>query len=214
MGNPRMNCVADDLHRRPLADRGSPGRTNGNAVTNPRIRVCSTVVLTALSPALRNRFIPRRPDLLSRDATRAPKIVDNEHQSSCARTGYPTASSNPTTTSSPSAATPGTGSSISHGRSCPSVSATGPIGRDQGVLVLYMKPLRQVFCDRHRNRVSAKIVVLSDVRSEPASSSWPIAVCTSGWRIVLNAVRRIGCNQYVPRSPVRPDLVNHWRDQY
>ena len=26
--------------RRPLADRGSPGRTHGNAVANPRIRVC------------------------------------------------------------------------------------------------------------------------------------------------------------------------------
>src|SRR4029450_1550173 len=49
--NIRVNCVADDRHRRPLADRGSPGRTHGNAVTNPRIRVCSTVVLTALPPA-------------------------------------------------------------------------------------------------------------------------------------------------------------------
>src|ERR1700674_4684252 len=56
-----MNCVADDLHRRPLADRGSPGRTHGYAVTNPRIRVCSTVVLTVPSPALRNSFIPPRP---------------------------------------------------------------------------------------------------------------------------------------------------------
>src|SRR5215207_3077413 len=54
-GNPRMYCVADDRHRRPLADRGSPGRTHGNAVTNPRIRVCSTVVLTALPPAPRTR---------------------------------------------------------------------------------------------------------------------------------------------------------------
>src|ERR1044072_1558941 len=50
-----MNCVADDRHRRPLADRGSPGRTHGNAVTNPRIRFCSTVVLTALPPAPRTR---------------------------------------------------------------------------------------------------------------------------------------------------------------
>src|SRR3954463_10897000 len=56
-----MNCVADDRHRRPLADRGSPGRTHGNAVTNPRIRVCSTVVLTALPPALRNRSILPHP---------------------------------------------------------------------------------------------------------------------------------------------------------
>ena len=61
MGNPRMNCVADDRHRRPLADRGSPGRTHGNAVTNPRIRVCSTVVLTALPPALRKRSILPQP---------------------------------------------------------------------------------------------------------------------------------------------------------
>jgi hypothetical protein len=49
---------------------------------------------------------------------------------------------------------------------------------------------------------------------QPASSSWPVAVCTSGRRIVLSAVRRIGCNQYVPRSPVRPDLVNRWRGRY
>src|SRR3954468_3757031 len=60
-GNPRMNCVADDLHQRPLADRGSPGRTHGNAVTNPRIRVCSTVVLTALPPAPRTRSILPQP---------------------------------------------------------------------------------------------------------------------------------------------------------
>ena len=81
MGNPRMNCVADDLHRRPLADRGSPGRTHGNAVTNPRIRVCSTVVLTAPSPALCNSFIPRCPDFMMGLHARA-KIIDNEHQSS------------------------------------------------------------------------------------------------------------------------------------
>src|SRR3954465_5951063 len=56
-----MNCVADDRHRRPLADRGSPGRTHGNAVTNPRIRVCSTVVLTALPPAPRTRSILLKP---------------------------------------------------------------------------------------------------------------------------------------------------------
>src|SRR3954466_16197637 len=52
-----MDCVADERHRRPLADRGSPRRTHGNAVTNPRIRVCSTVVLTALPPASRTRSI-------------------------------------------------------------------------------------------------------------------------------------------------------------
>src|SRR5690349_2476257 len=56
-----MYCVADDRHRRPLADRGSPGRTHGTAVTNPRIRVCSTVVLTALPPAPRTRSILPQP---------------------------------------------------------------------------------------------------------------------------------------------------------
>src|SRR3954471_17838512 len=54
-GTLAVNCVADDRHRRPLADRGSPGRTHGTAVTNPRIRVCSIVVLTALPPAPRTR---------------------------------------------------------------------------------------------------------------------------------------------------------------
>src|SRR3954469_13764668 len=56
-----MYCVADDRHRRPRADRGSPGRTHGNAETNPRIRVCSTVVLTALPPAPRTRSILPQP---------------------------------------------------------------------------------------------------------------------------------------------------------
>src|SRR3954463_7183455 len=56
-----MYCVADDRHRRPLADRGSPGRTHGTAVTNPRIRVCSTVVLAALPPAPGTRSILPQP---------------------------------------------------------------------------------------------------------------------------------------------------------
>src|SRR4051812_15106880 len=60
-GTLAVNCVADDRHRRPLADRGSPGRTHGTAVTNPRIRVCSTVVLTALPPAPRTRSILPQP---------------------------------------------------------------------------------------------------------------------------------------------------------
>src|SRR5262245_51683338 len=119
-----MNCVADDLHRRPLADRGSPGRTHGNAVTNPRIRVCSTVVLTALSLAMRNCFIPPYPILL-RDWTRALNVIDNEHQSSCVRIGCQTGFSNPSTISSTTAATLGTHSSTNPGRLCPSRDATG-----------------------------------------------------------------------------------------
>jgi hypothetical protein len=46
--------------------------------------------------------------------------------SSCAKTGCRTASSNPTPTSSTTAATPGTSSSISHGELCPSACETGP----------------------------------------------------------------------------------------
>src|SRR6266487_6081705 len=45
--------------------------------------------------------------------------------SSCARTGFRTASSNPSTTSSTTAATPGTLSPISRGRSCPLPTAIG-----------------------------------------------------------------------------------------
>ena len=41
-GNPRKHYVAESRiysgARRPLLDRGSPGRTNGHAVSNPRIR--------------------------------------------------------------------------------------------------------------------------------------------------------------------------------
>ncbi len=72
MGNLRMNCVADDLHRCPLADRSSPGRTHGNAVTNPRIRVCSTVVLMALPPAPRNRSTLPQPAPANRIAPPRP----------------------------------------------------------------------------------------------------------------------------------------------
>src|SRR5205823_2038589 len=51
-------------------------------------------------------------------------------------TGSPTASSPATTTSSITAAMPGTSWSRSPGPSCPSVCATGHAGSDQRVLVL------------------------------------------------------------------------------
>ena len=53
-----------------------------------------------------------------------------------ATTGSPTASSNPTTISSTTAATPGTSSQINHGASCPSGYANGHMSSDQRVLVL------------------------------------------------------------------------------
>ena len=51
--------------------------------------------------------------------------------STCATTGSRTASSNPTTISSTTAARPGTSSSIGPGRSCPSDYANGHMGSDQ-----------------------------------------------------------------------------------
>jgi hypothetical protein len=51
------------------------------AVTNPRIRVCSTVVFRALSLAMRNRFISHY-QILYYDGTRAFNVIDYEHQSS------------------------------------------------------------------------------------------------------------------------------------
>ncbi len=71
-------------------------------------------------------------------------IIDNEHQSSCATTGSQIVSSNPTTISWTTAVMPGTSSSNSPGRSCPSDCANGRTGSDQWDLVLYMRSLRQV----------------------------------------------------------------------
>ena len=145
MGNPRMNCVADDLHRRPLADRGSPGRTHGNAVINPRIRVLLNRRLDGPASGSAQSLHPILPRSCDRDCSSVLKIIDNEHQSSCVRIGCQTGSSNPSTISSTTAAMPGIHSSTNPGRSCPSRSATGQQS------VLYMRPLRQVFCRRHRN---------------------------------------------------------------
>jgi hypothetical protein len=56
--------------------------------------------------------------------------------SSCATTGSRTGFSNPTSTSSITVASPGTGSSICPGKLCPSEQENGPIGRNQRDLVL------------------------------------------------------------------------------
>src|SRR3954462_1261736 len=125
-----MNCVADDRHRRPLADRGSPGRTHGNAVTNPRIRVCSTVVLTALPPAPRTRSILLQPVPDNGVAHPRPTSLTTNIS------GCRAACSPPTATSSIIAAKRGTASSTSLGSSCPSASGTGPMHEDQRGLVL------------------------------------------------------------------------------
>src|ERR1700676_732177 len=63
------------------------------------------------------------------------KWLDYEHQSSCATTGCPIASSNPTTISSIIAANPGTNSQTNLGASCPSERENGLTGFDQRELV-------------------------------------------------------------------------------
>ena len=123
------------LHRRPLADRGSPGRTNGNAVINPRIRVCSTVVLrSCLQPRATALWCLRSVSV--NGGMPAPSVIDNEHQSSCATTGSRTVSSSPTRTYSITAVMHGTDLSISLGPSCPSGCASGHIGSDRWASVL------------------------------------------------------------------------------
>jgi hypothetical protein len=71
--------------------------------------------------------VPRNLSLLPLPP-RAPELNPQENiwQSSCDRTGCRTVSLNPSTTSSITAATPGTPSSISPGKSCPSHAANGP----------------------------------------------------------------------------------------
>src|SRR6202008_2648297 len=75
--------------------------------------------------------------------------------SSCATTGSPTASSNPTTISSTIVVRHGTSSSTSLGASCPSDCANGPTGSDQWDLVLddqrhALRKAQLPFYTRHR----------------------------------------------------------------
>src|SRR5262249_6591343 len=66
---------------------------------------------------------------------KCPELNSRTSGSSCATTGSPTASSNPTTISSTIVVRHGTSSSISLGASCPSDCANGPTGSDQWDLV-------------------------------------------------------------------------------
>ena len=98
-------------------------------------------------------------------------------------------SSNPSTTSSTTVATLGTSSSISPGGSCPLDCANGPMRYDQRVLVLYIRPLRQVFCSLSWLPSASSVPWFSS-----ASAAWPSApssgACRSfpcGRRSVLNA---------------------------
>ena len=115
---PHCNTQAMNLHLQesarpsPRQTRDSPARSGELAYVGQagRSRQCHAV---ALPPNAQNSTRPRMSG------------------GSRGITGYRTVCSNPTTTSSITAATPGTSSSISHGASSPSECATGRTGTDQ-----------------------------------------------------------------------------------
>ena len=99
--------------------RRDPRRSGRDGISSGGLNVPSNITLIAL-PA-------KCPEL-------DPKKTSG---SSCAKIGSRTGSSNPSTTSSITAATPGTSSSTSLGGSCPSECLRiGPTGSNQRVLVL------------------------------------------------------------------------------
>src|ERR1700735_2399238 len=205
------------LHRRPLADRGSPGRTNGNAVINPRIRVCSTVVLrSCLQPRATALWCLRSVSV--NGGMPAPSLIDNEHQSSSVTTGCPTVCSTTSTISSTTAATHGTSWRLSPGLSCPSACAIGPIGSDQRDLVLGLSltstalPARRGTCLRPFRRPDWPRLGANRERAWlPAAPPSPNqrSACRAGW--VTGAFGVLGCHQLAPEPLVdRPncDLPN------
>src|SRR3974390_227613 len=102
------------------------------------------------------------------------KIIDNEHQSLCVTTGSRTASSNPTTILSTTAARLGTSSSTNHGASCPSDCANGPTGSDQWDLVLV-----QMIVQPNANRME---LVIHCVRRVKNAAQIGGAGCDNGCR--------------------------------
>src|SRR5262249_15736956 len=107
----------DRRNRRARCPRHPPGRSSRLALVHPPPRAGQYHHHSAAAE------VPR--------ATRS-----RTSGSSCATTGSPTASSNPTTISSTIVVRHGTSSSISLGASCPSDCANGPTGSDQWDLVL------------------------------------------------------------------------------
>ena len=111
---PACNSEAMQLHLDEIATRSPLARTPLSSSIKP----AGTVPRTSRFPATSRSCRCRRAHPSS--------IARKTSGSSCARTGSPTASSNPSTTSSITAAMPGTHSSISPGKSCPSRFAIGP----------------------------------------------------------------------------------------
>src|SRR5262249_20949774 len=111
----------DRRNRRARCPRHPPGRSSRLALVHPPPRAGQYHHHSAAAE------VPR-------DSTRS-----RTSGSSCATTGSPTASSNPTTISSPIVVRHGTSSSISLGASCPSDCANGPTGSDQWDLVMSLR---------------------------------------------------------------------------
>jgi hypothetical protein len=84
------------------------------------------------------------------------------------------------------------------------------IGQDLPPLVLYMKLLRQVLY-RHTGPVYPQD--RGSFRRPVGAGVIILAYCGLHERAAHCIKRRpmIGCNQHVPRSPVRPNLVSHWQ---
>jgi len=76
VGKPRL-CYVADIRRRPKLDRGSPRRTRGNAVPNPRIRACKPSS-KVLPPALRSHY---EPHPAQQECEPVPLPIDCEHKS-------------------------------------------------------------------------------------------------------------------------------------
>ena len=102
----------------------------------------------------RSRFQAISPSCRCRRA-HPNSIPKKTFGSSCVRTGFPTASSKTTTTSSITAATPGTPLSISPGKSCPSPTA---IGRTS---VTHCEGWYKPWADGSRSRVASCAVLSS-----------------------------------------------------
>jgi hypothetical protein len=78
-GSPRASYVADARRRRPNLDGGSPRRTHGNAVTNPRIRACEPSSQGSASCLVQQSR--RQAPHLRRNSSPIADPVDGEHKS-------------------------------------------------------------------------------------------------------------------------------------
>jgi hypothetical protein len=110
---PACNCEAMQLHLDEIATKVAPGAHAILLLDQAGWHGAKALVVPSNVSLL--PLPPRAPDSTARKTS----------GSSCVRIGCQTGSSNPSTISSITAATPGTHSSTNPGRSCPSRDATG-----------------------------------------------------------------------------------------